>query len=188
MNPEENCLDPNYQREEGQNPLDVAKVIVLQNECYYVAIEEYLSNPEMIGLTNLITRCGMCPFCRNETKKMFPLFSREGTTSVLFNLFNPSPTNQSVDSSNDLWTIDTVVKKIREYPNSAMLISRSSVKGGLRPDTIKRIIFVLVTCGILQLNYHTSEKQAVFSLAHSANVVGTFALVDEHYWANIETK
>ena len=86
---------------------------------------------------------------------------------MLIGIFSAPPSNVNIESEQKTWTLPVLVEAIRTYPDSAKLITMSRAKDGLRPDTVKRIVFGLVASGIVQLNYHVIVKKAVFSLARS---------------------
>ena len=168
--------------------MDVARIIHLQNECLYVSIERYLCRPGSLEASqNEVLRCGFCPFCRKEQKPT-PAVVRNGLTTVLFNIFNPPPSNVNISTGDKPWTVDVLVERVRSFENAADLILRSRSKSGLRPDTVKRIVFGLLACGILQLNYHNVIKKAVFSLARSTTQDGAFALSDDRCWGQLDLK
>ena len=132
-------------------------------------------------------RCGCCPFCRKDPKPV-PSVVKEGLRWVLFNVFNPPPGNVNISSVDKPFTVDVLVEKIRTNKDAPNLILWSKSKGGIRPDTAKKIIFGLLTCGILQLNYHNIEKKAIFSLARSDTSPGAFALSDNSRWNKLDLK
>ena len=191
MDPEQVHIDPDYCKDEVENLFEVARMLVLQQECYYVAIENHLGNPNGGVVNRAVRPCNnFCPVCRDDVKdrRVTPIVNRDGLTSVLFNIFNPQPSNSNVSKDRKNWTLSNLVSEVRDFPDASLLITRSSAKDGLSPDSIKRILFCLLVKGIMKLNYHSGEKAAVFSLAHSRREHGTFALRDDDYWVGIELK
>ena len=64
------------------------------------------------------------------------------------------------------------------------------MKGGISPDSIKRILFSMILRGILRLSYDRVENRAVLSLAHFVIPNGTlsFTLYDDEYWEGMDLK
>ena len=193
LDEDNDVIDESYRHEEVQNLFQIGRMLVFQEECFYVSIEKHLGNPHVIIPNEQFTPCGnFCPVCREELKdrRVVPMVDRNGLSTVLFHLFNPPPNNIVINKARDAWTINVIVREIRGYPNSTHLILKSKVKGGISPDNIKRVVFSLTLCGILQISYDKIEKCAVFSLAHFVMPNGTlsFALYDDSYWNKIALK
>ena len=128
--------------------------------------------------------------CREPIKdrRVVPIMCRLGVKHVLFNLFNPPANNIIINRNRDAWTIDVLVREIRAYPDSTQLMLKSKVKGGIQPDTIKRIVFCLLLKGVLHLSYDDSEKRSVFNLKHSTSNDSVFALDDDECWESLDLK
>ena len=190
MNPEQAHIDPEYCKDEVKNIFEVARMLLLQEECFYVTIENHLGNPNGGIGNHAVTPCHICPVCRDDIKdrRIVPIVDRDGLTSVLFNIFNPPPSNSNVTKDRKNWTLGNLVTEIRDFPDGSKLITRSSAKDGLSPNSVKRLLFCLLVKGMMKLNYHCGENVAVFSLEHSSREHGTFALKDDDYWVGMELK
>jgi hypothetical protein len=169
----------------------MARILILNTSCYYIAIEDLFGNPYLIDTVPFHRQqCGMCPYCRNEV--VVPPVRKIGVEKVLFDIFCPSLTEASIARPLLPWTLDNLAKAVREYPNASVLILNSRKKGGIPPITIKKIIFSLVTVKILQINYHGVMKKTIFSLARKeADVVqsaGELALNNDSYWSLIQLR
>ena len=193
LDPDNPMNDDAYRKEEVESLFEVGKMLVFQNECFYVTTEKHLGNPEVQMNDSLFEPCNLwCPVCRDPIKdrRIVPIVDRHGLSTVLFHLFNPPPNNIVINKNRDPWTIDVLVREVRRYPNSTQLILKSKVKGGISPDNIKRILFGLVLRGLLQLSYDKIIKRAVFSLSHHLLEDGSlsFAIYDDTLWEGMELK
>ena len=189
MDPEAIRIDNEFCSEEVDSLFEMARLLVLREECFYVAIETRFGNPDVQALGGGLDPCdNLCPYCRDKEKRVIPIIDRVGTQRVIFHIFNPLPTNANVNTLQKPWTLEVLVNSIRSFPDATMLILKSRVKGGISPDTIKRVIFCLLLKGMLKLNFNKDENRAVFSLAHSNSALGEFALMEPQYWTGVELK
>jgi len=191
MNPDEEIIDNDFRQEQVDNLFEMARILILNTSCYYIAIEDLFGNPYVIDTVPFHRQpCGMCPYCRNEL--VVPPVRKIGIEKVLFDIFCPSLTEASIARPLLPWTLDNLAKAVREYPNASVLILNSRKKGGIPPITIKKIIFSLVAVKILQINYHGVMKKTIFSLARKeADVVqsaGELALNNDSYWSLIQLR
>ena len=117
MDPDEHCIDDGYRQVEVSDAIEVAKLLLLEKECYHIQIERYFCNPETLHQTaNVVLRCGsLCPFCRGE-QHFVPAINREGLTIVLFDLFNSPPSTTNIIGENKPWTLLHLVDGIQKYP------------------------------------------------------------------------
>ena len=193
MDPNNTNIDPTFSKDEVDGLFEVGRLLVLQDRCFYLAIENHLGNPSIVIDNTRQTPCRICPFCRNRDGNgnetpIVPPMHQAGTRQVIFHVFNPPPSNANVHREQKVWTVDVLVDAIRSFPNATELILQSRMKGGISPDQIKRILFCMLLKGMMQLNFHTVENRAVFSLTHSTNNVGEFALMEEHGWRGLRLK
>ena len=164
-------------------------MLVLQEECFYVTIEKHLGHPSRIVAESEFSECMICPVCRNDKgRQIVPPINRQGTAQVLFHMFNSPADNITINKNRDAWTLPVLVREIRVHPNATFMILQSKMKGGISPDLIKRVLFGMMMKGILQLTYDNEERKAVFSLTHSTERVGEFALMEDSYWSGMNLK
>ena len=184
MDPSQVFNDNNFRQELLHDALEVAKMFTVKNKCYYVQLEQHLGNPDT-SEPSTSTDCGICPFCCNE--KLFPAICKIGTKRVIFDIFHPQPTNGLAQVVKPM-TLKIIVETIREYRNARLLMTKSKAKEIIAPDTVKKILFVLLAAEILTLEYHQEEKKAVFSLACSSADASSFAMNIDEFWININLK
>ena len=183
MNPDANYIDESYRNEILDDALEVAKMFSIRNKCYYILLEEQLGNPD--NVSTVAADCGFCPFCRKE--RIFPSISKSGTAKVIFDVFIPPAQNGLVKQQPTL-TLKAIVNIIRDYPNARFLITKSKAKEKIAPDTIKKMLFLLLAADILTLQYDVEEKKAVFCLARTSPGSSIFAINENEFWNNIELK
>ena len=190
MDPANNVIDSSYRDEEVSSLFQVGRMLVYQNECFYMTIEKHIGNPEIPH--GRIEACGICPVCRDDLKdrRVVPIVDRTGLSVVLFHLFNPPPNNIIINKDRDPWTLSVMVREIRAYPNSTYLILKAKMKGGITPDSIKRILLSLTLRGILVMSFDSVEKKAVFGLGHLTDGDGnvTFSLYSDRHWDGVEIR
>ena len=135
-------------------------------------IDNYLGNPfSNLNRFNAM-ECGIYPFYRKEPNPM-PAMNYRGVTEVIFNLCNPTVGNELYESlRGDVWSLDSLVNAMRKCPTSSnqtmnYLLLKSKNESPISPDSIKKVIFVLILNEILHIGYNKEKNCAMFSLAHS---------------------
>ena len=68
------------------------------------------------------------------------------------------------------------------------LLTNSNAKGEPSPDLIKKVLFLMIASGIMRFEYHSELKKGVFALATCGPDDSSFALQDDIYWSNNDTK
>ena len=194
MDPANDMIDDSYRAEEVKSLFHVGRMLVYQNQCFYIAIEMHIGNPDIeISPASMEACGGLCPVCRENVKdrRVVPFVDRNGLSIVLFHLFNPPPNNIVINKDRDPWTLDVMVREMRKYPNSTHLILKAKMKDGITPDSIKRILLSMTLRGILIMTLDPVVKKAVFSLGHTTDGDAgniTFALFSDRYWFGVDVK
>ena len=125
--------------------------------------------------------CGKCTVCKN--KKLFPQVNREGTKTVLLDLFVFG--YHSIDGKP---TLKNVVKAMKSYPNARqLLLSTLQSRTDIEPVKIKKVLFMLVAHGILKLRYDNETNNIQFSLVKSSQNSSILAIQDDSYWEAMNT-
>jgi hypothetical protein len=110
-------------------------------------------------------------------------FSRAGIKRVLFDLFIDSP--HLINSNRN---INAVLKAIRCYPSAGIVIFASNNKRIMSPSNIKKMLLILITCGILTLTYVKDIDDVVVGMARVSNHDDdVLAIDDDALWGMIET-
>ena len=76
------------------------------------------------------------------------------------------------------WTIDKLVKSIRNYPSARSLLLQSKSRAPIASSKIKKIISTLLSGDILKMDHHRGLKTTIFGLARKVLDVHEFALND----------
>ena len=187
MNPKENYIEDKFRSEVIEDSMEVAKMVSSQKQCIFITLENYLGNPFVDVPPNLDTRtdCGMCPYCRGE--RLFPLMKKDGVRKVLFDVYHPIALNGITPDRQPL-TLKTIVSLIRDFPDSTSLLTGSKAAGTPTPDIIKKILFLMLSNGIMELEFHVDLECAVFALSRCKDDMNKFALQNDEYWKNITLK
>ena len=157
--PESRTKDSVHREYQMQELMDVASLFASSVQCYYIAIEKKLGNPQGEDQSTADNCAGHCPNCLG--KKMFPKVCKSGLKTILFDIFISGP-NQITDRR----TPQCVWDCIRKYPNSGPLIFRSCESRNLPPlGTIKKVMFQLITSRIIQIQFDMEQNDIVLSLA-----------------------
>ena len=178
MNPKEQVLNEQYRKQKVDALLTVAKVLA-SDICMAVHVESILGNPDRSDEPSLA--CGNWPVCRND--KLFITINKEGTKSVLFELFIVG--EQAIQ---ERITLKTLVNAIKTYPQIRQkLIAGSRSRMDIQPWEIKKIIFMLVAHTLLQLHYNNESNDVIFQIAKSNHNETVLALQHDPYWNSMNS-
>ena len=84
--------------------------------------------------------------------------------------------------------LKTLVDTIKTYPRvREKLISGSRLRLDLQPCEIKKILFMLVAHGILQLHYSDDTNDVIFQIAKSSHDETILVLQYDPYWISMNT-
>jgi hypothetical protein len=124
----------------------MARIVVLSEKCYYVASEMLFGNPYSNDASP--HDCGICPYCRNQI--LFPSLNRSGVEEVFFNVFYPERNDETIAEAIRPWTLDALVKSIRNYPDVQRLLFLSNDRTPIAPNETKKVVFTLTVGRISQ--------------------------------------
>ena len=187
MNPDEKYIDQTFRAEVVDDAMEVAKMITVSNKCFFLTLEDILGNPyqPVDPMNDPRTDCGRCPYCRKE--RLFPKLDKAGTKKLLFDIYHPRAVD-GITADRVPMTLKTIVDIIRKLHGAKKLLTNSNAKGEPTPDLIKRVLFLMIASGIMRFEYHTELKKGVFALVTCGPDDSSFALQDDEYWSNIDTK
>lgn len=179
-NPTDSIINESYRQQQVKDLFHVARLLLCSKVCLSAACEQALGNPMIPSLMNN-EDCGHCPFCLKQ-QLVIP-FSRAGIKRVLFDLFIDSP--HLINSNRN---INAVLKAIRCYPSAGIVIFASNNKRIMSPSNIKKMLLILITCGILTLTYVKDIDDVVVGMARVSNHDDdVLAIDDDTLWGMIET-
>ena len=156
---------------------EMATLLVLAPNCYYVATKVMFGNPHVQHNPALHSDCGICPYFWNE--RIFPSLWRTGVEEVIFNIFYPDRDDNNFSDDIGPRTLEVLVKVICTYPDVCWELFQSKAKPAISPTDIRMVIFTLLAARILKINYHRGLKVAIFGLARLAPRVAELALKDD---------
>ena len=194
-NPEETVIDQQYRDIQLRHLMDVAKILVIPNQCLSVMFELHLGDPKICpGPDTIPTACEDCPFCEGQMDKLFPRFSRQGAKTLLFHLFLDNG-DYAIDGLKVLDNITSAVKKyqklkLQQHEKGAMELLFGRQTKEIKPKLIKTTLFVLVVAGILHLDIKQEGDQyeVVFSLTKNTLRPDTLSMNDEDVWNSFQHK
>lgn len=178
--PESRSPQESYRKHQLQELMDVASLLASSSDCYYITIENKLGNPDVLIEVEQ-ERCGSCPNCLGT--KTFPLVSKNGLKTVLFDLFI-SGDNQITERR----TPQCVWRSIRNYPNVGILLVRSRDSRTVPPlGTIKKILLQLISARIVDIQYDSKEDDVLLGLGRASLTSTDLAMNVDTFWKQVNT-
>ena len=122
--------------------MDAAKLFASSNQCYYVAMEMKLGNPN--GDRTPPPACGVCPNCENIN--IFPRVNKDGLKSALFDIF--------IGGSN-ICTPQHVCECLRDYPDFGVNVLKAKANSKIK----------VIDIHIIDLKYDEDQSEIILGLA-----------------------
>ena len=114
---------------------------------------------------------------------MFPKINKNGTTTVLLNLFVFGNGNL-----NGKPNLTALVTALQTYPDCRrLIITGTRSTRPFQPVEIKKILFMLVAHGMLILHFEPNMKEVVFRLAKASHNASVFAIQYHPYWVAMKS-
>ena len=119
--------------------------------------------------------CGTCQNCA-QRKPIFSPIVKDATIIIMLNRFVGG--NRTITNERNLGVI---VKAFTAYPRANQLILGVRAKKIIEPQTVKKILLVFITHGILKIEINKETNNVVFSPAMSKHDPTKLAMQDDSY-------
>lgn len=114
-------------------------------------------------------------------KLILPIY-RQGVKHVLFDLFI-----EGEHVINDRRSVANVTKALRGYPNAHVHLFRRNNKRLMSLANVNKVILVLVSSGVLSMQYNAECDDVVLGLARSVVGRDDLAIDSDEVWSFIDT-
>ena len=178
MDPLELVINESYRKRKVIDLIQMARVLA-SDECMNRHVERIIGNQEKKDVQS--SNCGHCNVCNND--RMFPKINKNGTTTVLLDLFVFG--NGNINGKPNLTALVTA---FQTYPDGrGLIIAGTRSTRPFQPVEIKKILFMLVAHGMLTLQFEPNMREVIFRLAKASHNASVLAIQYHPYWVAMKT-
>ena len=141
-----------------------------------------INSKEIRSVRDTLGPCGNFQNCA-QRKPIFSPIVKDTTIIIMLNLFVGG--DRTITDERNLGVI---VKAFTAYPRANQLILSVRAKKIIEPQTVKKILLVFITHGILKIEINKETNNVVFSPAMSKHDPTKLAMQDYSYWHHINIK